>query len=115
VLPVQGTDDRSCTCLLAVDRKPEIDSSDPAGAAPDHTTVRGELELCNVTFKYPSRPEVGLLVPAWSCLAAAGHSSSWGKGAGMHSNGGQCWHCLVCSDCSFLPPRCRSLCLTTST
>lgn len=65
-----------------IDRKPVIDSSDPSGAAPDHTAVRGELQLCDVTFKYPSRPEVtvfdrfNLTIPAGKKVALVGESGS---------------------------------------
>lgn len=42
-----------------MDRIPAIDSADPSGLKPD--TVHGHIELENVKFHYPSRPNVPIL------------------------------------------------------
>lgn len=39
-----------------IDRKSEIDPSDESGATLD--SVKGEIELRHVSFKYPSRPDI---------------------------------------------------------
>lgn len=63
-----------------IDAKPLIDSSSPAGEKPDK--VVGDIELKNVTFSYPSRPDItvfkrfNLLVNAGQSLALVGESGS---------------------------------------
>jgi len=42
-----------------IDRVPLIDSSDQSGLRP--TTVNGEITLDNVSFRYPSRPDIPVL------------------------------------------------------
>lgn len=39
-----------------VDRKSKIDPSDESGTTLEN--VKGEIELCHISFKYPSRPDV---------------------------------------------------------
>lgn len=52
--------DTSKACDASVfsilDSKSEIDSSDESGMTLD--TVKGEIELCHISFKYPTRPDV---------------------------------------------------------
>lgn len=43
----------------AIDRVPPIDSASPAGLRPD--TIHGSISFENVSFHYPSRPEVPIL------------------------------------------------------
>ena len=63
-----------------IDRRPAIDASDPNGLRP--TTVAGELELREVTFAYPQRPDApvfegfNLVVPAGQRVALVGESGS---------------------------------------
>ncbi len=63
-----------------IDAKPLIDSSSPAGEKPDKVT--GDIELKNVTFAYPSRPEItvfrkfNLMINAGQSLALVGESGS---------------------------------------
>ncbi|KAF2983536.1 hypothetical protein EK904_005729 [Melospiza melodia maxima] len=42
-----------------IDNEPQIDSYSEAGYKPDH--IKGNLELINVYFNYPSRPDVEIL------------------------------------------------------
>lgn len=45
------------TSIFAIlDRKSKIDPSDESGITLD--TVKGEIELQNINFKYPTRPDV---------------------------------------------------------
>ena len=39
-----------------IDRVPEIDAYDPSGLKPGN--MRGHLEIRDITFNYPSRPDV---------------------------------------------------------
>jgi ATP-binding cassette subfamily B (MDR/TAP) protein 1 len=63
-----------------IDAKPLIDSSSPTGEKP--SVVTGDIELKNVTFAYPSRPDVtvfrkfNLMVNAGQSLALVGESGS---------------------------------------
>ena len=63
-----------------IDRVPSIDSQDPSGLKPE--TVVGEIELTNVNFSYPSRPDVpivknlSLKFPAGKTAALVGASGS---------------------------------------
>ncbi|GLE03422.1 hypothetical protein PINS_up012324 [Pythium insidiosum] len=51
---------RAGTAIVAVDdRRPAIDSFNDAGARP--SDVRGEIEFRDVTFRYPTRPDVRVL------------------------------------------------------
>ena len=43
-------------------QKSEIDSSSEEGLKP--TSIVGNIEIENVSFKYPSRPEVPVCIPA---------------------------------------------------
>lgn len=63
-----------------IDRIPPIDSSSEEGARPEECT--GEIELKNVDFTYPARPEVQILedfsvkIPAGKVSALVGSSGS---------------------------------------
>ncbi|KAL4457545.1 hypothetical protein ABPG75_012410 [Micractinium tetrahymenae] len=63
-----------------IDRQPKIDASSQEGAMP--LEVHGEVELRNVTFAYPQRPEVkvfrnfNLKVPCGHSVALVGESGS---------------------------------------
>lgn len=43
-----------------VDRQPVIDASSPEGIQPENCV--GAIELMDITFAYPARPEVGSLL-----------------------------------------------------
>nr|CDM63410.1 multidrug resistance protein 1 [Pyrrhula pyrrhula] len=47
------------TIFNIIDNEPQIDSYSEAGYKPDH--IKGNLELNNVYFNYPSRPDVEIL------------------------------------------------------
>lgn len=70
----------AATIFAIIDRAPTIDNLSAGGLAPDAARVRGELEFENVTFYYPSRPDIPVLtnfslrVPAGSSLALVGPS-----------------------------------------
>jgi ATP-binding cassette subfamily B (MDR/TAP) protein 1 len=63
-----------------IDRKPSIDASDPGGIRPMETV--GAIELQDVTFAYPQRPDApvfskfSLTVPAGKTVALVGESGS---------------------------------------
>lgn len=63
-----------------IERVPVIDSSNPAGLKPD--TIAGEITFENVSFNYPSRPDVpvvkdlSLVFPAGKSAALVGASGS---------------------------------------
>ena len=63
-----------------IDRKPAIDATSEDGLKPE--TVRGDIELRNVDFVYPNRPNVqifkdfSLVVPAGKVMALVGESGS---------------------------------------
>ena len=66
--------------FAVIDRVPEIDSSSPAGDKPEK--VVGDIELKDVSFRYPSRPDVAvfkhfnLKVDSGKSLALVGESGS---------------------------------------
>ncbi|KAK7205802.1 P-loop containing nucleoside triphosphate hydrolase protein, partial [Myxozyma melibiosi] len=66
--------------FATIDRESAIDSASPTGATLDH--VEGAIELKNIRFIYPSRPDVTVLqnfslsVPAGSTVALVGASGS---------------------------------------
>ncbi|RYQ89507.1 hypothetical protein Ahy_B09g096111 isoform D [Arachis hypogaea] len=63
-----------------IDRKSKIDPSDESGRTLD--TVRGDIEICHVSFKYPSRPDVqifrdlSLAIHSGKTVALVGESGS---------------------------------------
>lgn len=63
-----------------IDHKPSVDRNAKTGLELD--TVSGQLELKNVEFSYPSRPEIkilnnfNLVVPAGKTIALVGSSGS---------------------------------------
>ncbi|XP_057465279.1 ABC transporter B family member 9-like [Actinidia eriantha] len=63
-----------------LDSKPSIDSSSNAGKT--LTTVKGDIELQHVSFKYPRRPDVhvfrdlSLIIPSGKTVALVGESGS---------------------------------------
>ncbi|CAI5535201.1 unnamed protein product, partial [Closterium sp. Naga37s-1] len=65
-----------------IQRIPPIDSSNPAGETPPDSEVKGELELQNIVFAYPSRPDVtifngfSLKIRAGETVALVGESGS---------------------------------------
>jgi ATP-binding cassette subfamily B (MDR/TAP) protein 1 len=66
--------------FATIDRVPPIDSANPAGLKPE--TVHGEIRLENISFNYPSRPNVpvvkniSLVFPAGKTCALVGASGS---------------------------------------
>lgn len=70
---------RSVFAIL--DRKSEIEPEDPKGVKPKHT-IRGHIELKNVFFSYPARPEqmifkgLSLNIEAGTTMALVGQSGS---------------------------------------
>lgn len=65
---------------LVIDHKPSIDCKNDSGIELD--SVTGYMELKNVDFSYPSRPDIlvlnnfSLLVPAGKTIALVGSSGS---------------------------------------
>ncbi|EUC38190.1 hypothetical protein COCCADRAFT_997 [Bipolaris zeicola 26-R-13] len=65
---------------VVIDRKTAIDPMDPSGEVP--TSITGDVELENVVFAYPTRPDVTVLksfslrAPAGKVTALVGHSGS---------------------------------------
>ncbi|XP_057454847.1 ABC transporter B family member 21-like [Lotus japonicus] len=63
-----------------IDRKSKIDPSDESGTTLDRT--KGEIELCHVSFKYPSRPDIqifrdlSLTIHSGKTMALVGESGS---------------------------------------
>ncbi|XP_061366245.1 ABC transporter B family member 21 [Gastrolobium bilobum] len=63
-----------------IDRKSEIDPNDESGSTLD--SVKGEIELLNVRFKYPSRPDIqifrdlSLTIHSGKTVALVGESGS---------------------------------------
>ncbi|KAL8283018.1 hypothetical protein RB597_010419 [Gaeumannomyces tritici] len=68
--------------FVLIDRKSDIDPFGEEGLKPAEESVRGELEIENITFSYPARPEVAVLdkfslrVPAGKVTALVGASGS---------------------------------------
>ncbi|KFP39961.1 Multidrug resistance protein 1, partial [Chlamydotis macqueenii] len=66
------------TVFNIIDNEPQIDSYSEAGYKPDH--IKGNLELQNVYFNYPSRPDVEILkglnlkIPCGQTVALVGGS-----------------------------------------
>lgn len=48
--------------FAVIDRKSNIDSMDDSGTVLDPTKVIGNIEFKNVSFNYPSRPDVQVMV-----------------------------------------------------
>uniref|UniRef100_A0A8C6KTZ9 Bile salt export pump n=1 Tax=Nothobranchius furzeri TaxID=105023 RepID=A0A8C6KTZ9_NOTFU len=57
-----------------IDREPEIDCLSEAGYKLDH--VKGDIEFHNVTFYYPSRPELSVAVKSGETTAFVGPSGA---------------------------------------
>nr|GMD87776.1 ABC transporter B family member 9-like [Ipomoea batatas] len=72
--------DSATSIFDILDRKPRIDSSSEQGTT--LTTVRGDIELEHVAFKYPTRPDIQifkdmcLTMPAGKTCALVGESGS---------------------------------------
>ncbi|KAL0935775.1 ABC transporter [Colletotrichum truncatum] len=68
--------------FVLIDRNSDIDPFDEGGLKPPEETVRGELEIENITFSYPARPGVTVLdrfslnIPAGKVTALVGASGS---------------------------------------
>ena len=46
----------AASIFAIIDRKSKIDPSDESGMTLDN--IKGEIKLCHVSFKYPSRPDI---------------------------------------------------------
>ncbi|KAJ4788550.1 ABC transporter B family member 11 [Rhynchospora pubera] len=72
--------DSATSILEILDRKSKIDSSSDEGRV--LTNVRGEIELQNIVFTYPARPnapvfrDLSLLIPSGKTVALVGESGS---------------------------------------
>ncbi|VVA33899.1 PREDICTED: ABC transporter [Prunus dulcis] len=70
----------AASIFAIIDRKSEIDSSDESGVKLD--SVKGEIELHHVIFKYPSRPDIqifrdlSLTIHCGNTVALVGESGS---------------------------------------
>lgn len=66
--------------FLIIDHKPSVDRNNDSGFELD--TVHGKVELKNVNFSYPSRPQIqvlnnlSLVIPAGNTVALVGSSGS---------------------------------------
>ncbi|KXN91894.1 Leptomycin B resistance protein pmd1 [Leucoagaricus sp. SymC.cos] len=47
--------------FYTIDRTPSIDSSSPSGTSIPQDSIKGTIELQNITFTYPSRPHIEVL------------------------------------------------------
>ena len=71
--------------FTVVDRESPIDPASTEGVTVDSRAVRGELELQNVVFAYPSRPSIKvfnnfcLQIPAGWCHCWLGVISCWAR------------------------------------
>ncbi|XP_047333744.1 ABC transporter B family member 4-like [Impatiens glandulifera] len=71
----------AASIFAILDRKPKIDSSDDSGMS-TLETLRGEIELKNVCFNYPTRPDIQifsdltLTIPRGKTVALVGESGS---------------------------------------
>ncbi|XP_065637435.1 ABC transporter B family member 4-like isoform X1 [Quercus suber] len=70
----------AASIFAIVDRKSKIDPSDESGMTLDN--IKGEIKLCHVSFKYPSRPDIQifkdlhLTIRAGKTIALIGESGS---------------------------------------
>ncbi|KAL5859350.1 hypothetical protein ACOSQ4_000646 [Xanthoceras sorbifolium] len=70
----------AASIFAIIDRKSQIDASDECGMTIEH--VKGEIEICHVSFKYPLRPDIqifqdlSLSSHAGKTLALVGESGS---------------------------------------
>ncbi|XP_048127329.1 ABC transporter B family member 11-like isoform X1 [Rhodamnia argentea] len=70
----------AASIFAMIDRKSQIDPSDESGTKLDD--VKGEIELCHVSFKYPSRPDIqifrdlSLTIHSGKTVALVGESGS---------------------------------------
>ncbi|KAJ3159866.1 GTPase-activating protein [Irineochytrium annulatum] len=68
--------------FMTLDRKPEIDTENTGGVKMDEETVKGRIELKDVEFTYPARPDVKILkgislsIEPGSTVALVGQSGS---------------------------------------
>ncbi|KAL5795827.1 hypothetical protein ACOSQ2_000647 [Xanthoceras sorbifolium] len=79
--PDTGTAKSAAASIFAIiDRKSQIDASDECGMTIEH--VKGEIEICHVSFKYPLRPDIqifqdlSLSIHAGKTRALVGESGS---------------------------------------
>lgn len=47
--------------FAVIDRASEIDSMDPKGKILNESDIKGDIEFKNVSFSYPSRPDVPVM------------------------------------------------------
>ncbi|KAI3935492.1 hypothetical protein MKW98_027632 [Papaver atlanticum] len=72
--------DSAASIFKILDRKPKIDSSSDKGITPK--IIKGDIELQNVGFKYPTRPDVQIFrdlclsIPSGKTVALVGESGS---------------------------------------
>ncbi|XWS46383.1 hypothetical protein CRYUN_Cryun14cG0061100 [Craigia yunnanensis] len=70
----------AASIFAIIDRKSKIDPDDESGVTLEN--VKGEIELCHVSFKYPLRPDIQifqdlcLAIPAGKKVALVGESGS---------------------------------------
>ncbi|KAE9453920.1 hypothetical protein C3L33_14178, partial [Rhododendron williamsianum] len=70
----------TASIFAILDRKSKIDPSDESGITLE--SVKGEIELCHISFKYPTRPDVqifrdlNLNIPSGKTVALVGESGS---------------------------------------
>ncbi|KAK9987273.1 hypothetical protein SO802_032224 [Lithocarpus litseifolius] len=70
----------AASIFAIIDRKSKIDPSDESGMTLDN--IKGEIKLCHVSFKYPSRPDIqifkdlNLTIRAGKTIALVGESGS---------------------------------------
>ncbi|XP_042009422.1 ABC transporter B family member 9-like isoform X1 [Salvia splendens] len=77
---VNKVKDSAASIFELLDSKPEIDSSKEEGTT--LSSVRGEIELLHVSFKYPTRPDIPIFrdlclsIPSGKTVALVGESGS---------------------------------------